>query len=397
MSIDFSPERNLALQANLPVTTGFAAGLGEAMMLQGDGAMLPPTPDAAVVLDIQKVPGLPEGFYNAAAWKADDNPTSPTMLLGRHVKARGAPGTPDVGPITLAVIVDGEVHSLTEVWAPEEPPRSGELPGDLIEDIRAKRAADGSLKLGLTRLSPKLKGKGYEPFPAFSTTTTEQLLGGEFPDTFHIIDLQNDPRGPAVIGDPSRLYLPSGKNATPLDEEYFMFRPEVADHEFLAFSLNQGGGAERQQRLALEPDAVPSWATRRIGSAMPPEWLNAHEGLLIIHGIRVVQKRSIYSIGSARLFRRDDGRLLIDNVSAAAHLTPESFPPLFPNEQVELRVEERQAVYICGGVALRRAGEHTPHSIETYPNVGDTRTVKATFSVDAITSQWDRSEPKFKN
>jgi hypothetical protein len=338
------------------------------------------------VPEIRRIAGLPDGFFNAAAWGDGDT----TMLLGRHVRERGKPGDPDVGGMVLATLQNGEVASLADVWTPETGTQ-----GDLLEDARAVVSPDGGLFLGWTRLSPN--HKGYEPYPAFSLTTTNALQGGEFPLTHHIIDMTGADRSPAVLGDPNRLYLSQGKNATPLGNNRFLFRPETEDHGFLVFSINEGGGAEEQQRLVLSPQAVPEWASRRIGSTMPPVWLNEREAVLLIHGIRMDGAKYVYSIGSARLFLDDNKHFWIDNISPEPHLTPDSFTDIFPGEQVELRPEERQAVYLCGGVAVYDDHGQTPRYIKTYPNVGDTRTVEATFSVDTILQGWDRTEPSAKS
>jgi hypothetical protein len=132
-----------------------------------------------------------------------------------------------------------------------------------------------------------------------------------------------------------------------------------------------------------------------MGSTVPPIWLNGSEAILLIHGIKMVQDRYRYAIGSARLLLGADGILSIDNISPDAHLTPDSFTELFPGRQVELRPEERQAVYLCGGIALGGNGKE-PALIKTFPNVGDTQTVEATFSVAGILRNWDRTIPSIR-
>ena len=337
---------------------------------------------AGTVLGISKIPELPDGFFNAAAWS--DNVDS-TVLLGRYVTGRGEPGQPDIGSLAMTTIRDGAASPLTIVWTPEEGKK-----GDLLEDPRVAVGDDG-LIFGTTRLS--MDGH-YKPYPAFCNATMAEILETGFPGTRYAVDSRESP---------DMVHLTPGKNGTPLGvSDYFMYRKETDDHRFVVSRLSSEDHIELPYYVTIPEDQIPDWGTRRMGTTMPPTWLNSSEAVILLHGIKmeanetrrwklprrteVGNSRYIYSIGSARLFFGEDEKLSIDNISPEAHLTPDSFGQIFPGEQVELRPEERRAVYLCGGVAVSK--NTVPRFIRTYPNVGDTRTVEATFSVASIMANW---------
>lgn len=337
------------------------------------------------VLEINKIPGLPVGFFNAAAMSVGEGLDRRTLLLGRNVQKRGDPGQPDIGSLALAVINNGQVQSFAEVWQPEE---GGH--GDLLEDARATELPDGRIVIGYTRLAPN-QGR-YEPYPAVSITTTEALLRGEFPDTHHITGLGKGDETVPIGSRPGKLHLLPGKNATPLGPERFMFRREADDHRLVTFSIDEEGNAQNLQNLHFPPDSVPDWAERRLGSTMPPVWLDDNEAIFLMHGIRMVGDRYKYSIGSARLFVNDEGGYSVDNISSEPLLTPESFQGMFPGEQVQLRPEERDALYLCGGVTtLFDSQTKRPQIISIMPSLGDMRTLEAVISVAEIEKNWQRT------
>jgi len=132
-----------------------------------------------------------------------------------------------------------------------------------------------------------------------------------------------------------------------------------------------------------------------MGLAGPPEWLNEAEALLLIHGLSYNRGtgKPDYALGSARLHRAGDGKLRIDNVSKNPFLTPDSFKELFGEQSVELRPEERRAVYLCGARPSysNNNGVKELAEIILYPSIGDTRTIEAVLRVPEIIGSWDRS------
>ena len=338
-----------------------------------------------VVTDMHRIEGLSKGYFNAAAWRADNDPDSPTLLLvrdGTDYEKRGVPGEPDVGALALAIVMHGRLKSVRKVWEPE--PK--EAMGDILEDPRVltkdPRAVQfGDLVIGLTRLRPdKNNGGKYKPFPAIATTSFDALLDGQFPPTSYISDLtQISPNAE----------LPPGKNTTPLivpgRRRHLIYREEDANHKLTIVQLGEGGVAEKKQGIITPEDQIPYWGKFKMGTTMSPVWLNDREALLLPHGIRMVRGRYVYAIGSARLFIGNDGAFGIDNVSKHPHLTSDSFRGILPKRKTQFRPKERTAIYACGGTYDPERRE-----ITLYPSVGDNWTVKTILSVDAITSGWDR-------
>ncbi len=337
------------------------------------------------VTEIREIPGLPKNFFNVAAFAIGQELGSPTLLLGRHIEKESGPGEPDIGSLAVAVLNNGVAESFTEVWRPEEG-RSG----DLLEDPRAVMLPDGRVLIGFTRLAPH-EGR-YLPFPAVSITTPEALLRGDFPDTHFVTGLGiGDQTTP--IGDGSDMFhiLP-GKNAVPLRTNHSMFRREVDDHRFVVFSHDESGVAKGLQYLEFPKENIPSWGESRMGLTMPPTWLNDNEAILLVHGFNKPNGKFRYHIGAARLFVNENGEYAIDNISQEPLLTPDSFENVFHGEQVERHPEVRDALYLCGGVPIYDAFGNL-RSIDSFPSVGDTWTLKASFSAPKITMDWQRDEP----
>ncbi|HEV7454860.1 MAG TPA: hypothetical protein VGO07_06400 [Candidatus Saccharimonadales bacterium] len=339
-----------------------------------------PEVDSGVILEAREIPGLPEGFFNAAVWREDDA----TFLLGRYVKERGKPGEPDTGALMLAVLAGepSEVVELSSIWEPDGA-------GDQIEDARAMQHK-GLVVLGYSRLA-QVDGR-YVPFPSYSVTTTEQLRKGALPSTYFITELGEGRETTPVGGGPNMYHLLPGKNTTPFGQGEFMFRPEDETHRLLLFSVDVIGTAHAEQHLEFPKDEMPPWAEFKIGSTMPPVWLNDKEAIFVFHGIQMVDGKYHYSIGSARLYRDDQGNYAVDNFSQEPHITPDYFAEMFSGKEVQLRPEERSAAYLCGGYPeYDENGSLT--SIKTYPNVGDTHTVEVTLSADKIMAGWNRDTP----
>ena len=324
-----------------------------------------------VVTNLSTIEGMPNGFYNAAAFVGPDGKT---ILVGRQVAQAGEYDQPDVGTLVAVTLDNGAVVETREIWAPENRDETDEsaMPGDLIEDLRVAEK-DGQIAFDVTRLSPL--GGSYTPYPAFTDfVSPESLLADGLPSTTYLANV-----------DPARYYMQPGKNTTRILPDHILYRPDNMDHGFVVHKIREDGSSEIVQELPFSE--IPFWGKYRMGSTMPPVWLNENEAVLIIHGITFDQNMYRYTIGSARLYRREDGSFAIDNVSPNPHLTPEMFTELFPNEQVELHPELRQALYATGGV-VHHSDTGTPQNIELFPNVGDTRTVSATLSIEDIVRTW---------
>ncbi len=344
--------------------------------------------DLAPEVETKEIPGMPRGFYNAAAWANG----AQTLLLGRHVNAPGAPDEGDPGPIILIVLEDDKVVSNTDLWHPEQPDKYG----DQLEDARVIVTTEGDVTVGCTRLTFNLINHRYEPFPAIAYTSSGALLKGDFPDTFIIEGYgQADNTTPIDEAEPT-IQLISGKNATPLgqspEHKRFMFRKESHNHTLTVVSLDEKNKAELLQNLDFPKDKIPWWGKNRMGTTMPPIWLNETEALFLIHGFRLLDGKPQYAIGSSRLFIGADGAYHIDNISTEPLLTPDGLSAeLFPDQQLQLHPEERSAIYMCGGVVVNdKFGK--PKFVYGYPSIGDSQTVESVFNIDAITRLWYRNK-----
>ena len=325
-----------------------------------------------VVTGLRIIEGIPENFYNAGAFVGPDGRI---VLVGRQVEEAGGHDQPDVGTLVAAILEENSVVETKEIWSPKPSgdAASDETAVDLIEDVRAAEK-DGKVAFDVTRLSP-LGGK-YKPYPAFTEfVDPESLMVNGFPNTIYLSNV-----------DPERFYMQAGKNTTRIWPGHIMYRPDNMDHGFVVHRIGEDGTNDVVQELPFSE--VPFWGAYRMGSTMPPVWLNETDAILIVHGITYDQGMYRYTIGSARLHRDEDGVFSIDNVSPNPHLTPEMSADLFPGEQVELHPELRQALYATGGI-VHRDDTGNPHEIELFPNVGDTRTISASLSVAGIVRTWD--------
>ncbi len=341
------------------------------------------------VIEIQKIPGMPDGFYNAAAFELNGT----TYLLGRMVKEASKQGDPDVGTLVLLGLgPDGSVVSSLEVWRPEDPERYG----DQLEDVRVIMTREGDLVMGCTRLAFDHEANEYKPFPAVTRVPGGALVSGRFPDTFHVKDFGQGYETTPIGHGNDRFELLSGKNVTPLklnpDDEHnnFMFRQDSHNHILTIFSVDKDNQVTELQEVAF-PEPRPEWGEARMGTTMPPVWLNKTEALFVIHGFKYVNGKPLYAIGTARLFIKEDGMYGVDNVSEEPTLTVAMLEAQYPGENVQLHPDERWAEYACGGIEHRN-DQNEAETIDLYPSVGDTRTLKAVIDIKTITSKWKRED-----
>jgi hypothetical protein len=369
---------------------------------------LEPLHDA--ILDIREIPNT-EGFYNAAAWegKREGIDEGKIYLLGRRGVA-GELGEPD--PCTLVLMTldpEGNFESSKEVWRPRSD-------GHLLEDARALSLPDGRIAFGLT--SVVRKGNDYIPHPsvlivkspeelaeglsklkiikflggvAIGKTSsyerfTEKFAGVISPGLEVIGDMVGDQTTP--LGED--ISISPGKNVTAIGPDLFAFRQEGDEnnHRLRIFKHLEDCTVIDSQYIDFPKD-IP-WIEHRIGTTMPPIWLNENEAIFPIHGIQRVDGKFVYSIGSARLLRGEDGKLSVDNISQEPIINPNSFAGRFNGDDVELH-GERRVVYCCGGIPIYNdSGEL--ERLKLYVNVGDKRTVEVTMSVAEMIKHWRKSE-----
>ena len=174
----------------------------------------------------------------------------------------------------------------------------------------------------------------------------------------------------------------AGKNLTPIDNTTYLFRPDNLEyhHKILVFSLN------RQVPEKLADIVFPtnlSWAQWRIGTTMPPIWLNEHEALFIIHGISIEKingaQKYIYSLGRAKLTRFNNKFKV--TVAPEPILTPDDFVQNNHGSLInELHPDLRRVVYSCGGLIKRDKKD----TLALYVNVGDRTTFEVEFALSEL-------------
>lgn len=320
------------------------------------------------IIEIREIPGT-DNFYNAAAWQDGDK----IHLLGRHVEAAGKYGEPDVGSLVLKTLgQDGNVISSKEVWQPSED-------GDhLLEDARAMPLFDGRIAFGITAVD-----RNKTPHPAVLIISTEELTNGSLPKP-KIIEIMGEGDQTTPLGE--NISQLAGKNVTAISSNLFAFRPEGDNnnHQLRVFQYNEDGGVSHQQYINFPKD-IP-WAKWRMGTTMPPIWINDNEAIFPIHGINRVADKYVYSIGSARLVKDENGVLSVDNISSESLINPDSFAGMYDNDEVELH-NERRVVYCCGGIPIKDASGELER-LKLYVNVGDRRTVEVTVPIAALTKGW---------
>lgn len=294
-------------------------------------------------------PGIQAARYNLSVWQksAEDS----LCFIGREVSVAGVIGEPDTGILKLFEIAkDGTVIHERVIWKPL-------YDGINLEDPRVLLLANEDLIVGLTCVLRNKKGQPI-PFPAIVKIDRLNSWKQNLPP-FLVIDTF----GP-------------GKNITPLDRNTFLFRPEAKEynHKILVFSLH----SQVPEKLAdISFPRNLSWAKWRVGTTMPPIWLNSEEALFIIHGITMQtiagKEKYIYSLGRARLTRKNNS--FIVTVAKDPILTPDNFLTKEGLPLVEeLHPEQRRVVYSCGGIVKKGR----KNSLALYVNVGD----RATFEVD---------------
>ena len=333
-----------------------------------------PELDQAPILQISEVQGS-EGIFNATVLDVQ----GVKYLFGRKVLEAASDGQPDAGALVMAELgTIRDIISTREVWHPEGK-------DDLIEDPRAYQAEDGSTVIGVTVVR---KALGNRTFPGLiELNSPGDLLTEPFPAP-RIIDKYGGGNQTMPLGGDVE-----GKNATTLRENNFMYRPDGENHTLRVLECTNDDVVYVGD--INFPENIPD-AEYKIGTTTPPEWLNEREAFFVFHGITIIDGKYIYSIHTARLLREVDeiGRVSfsVDNISREAILTPDSFPELTNDRQVELHPEIRRVTYSCGGIPTRNeVGELV--SEELFVNQGDMRTWNVVVAADEIIAGWNRTLP----
>lgn len=310
-------------------------------------------------MKIQKIrnifPNLQVSRYNLAAWQKHNSDS--VYLVGREVEKASQNGEPDTGILKLfEVKADGEVAQERIIWKPM-------YEGINLEDPRALELENENLVIGLTAVLCDKKGKSV-PFPAVAKINSHHTWVKELPPILIVSTF-----GP-------------GKNMTPVDNSTYFFRPDSEDynHKILVFSVH---GQTPEKIGDIEFPTNLAWAKWRIGTTMPPVWLNEEEALFIVHGITIEKidgvDKYIYSIGRAKLMRKAGNFSIV--VAPEPILTPNTFVDNEGKALVEeLHPDIRRVVYSCGGI-IKKGIEDT---LILYVNVGDRTTFEVEFSIEEL-------------
>ena len=300
-------------------------------------------------------PDLQIARFNLAAWQKPNSDA--IFFIGREVTEAGTAGEPYTGILKLfEVNVDGKIVHERIIWKPM-------YEGINLEDPRALELNSENLIIGLTAVLRDKQGQPI-PFPAIIKIDSHSSWQQELPPFL-------------VIGS-----FGAGKNLTPIDNTTYLFRPDNLEyhHKILVFSLN------RQVPEKLADIVFPtnlSWAQWRIGTTMPPIWLNEHEALFIIHGISIEKingaQKYIYSLGRAKLTRFNNKFKV--TVAPEPILTPDDFVQNNHGSLInELHPDLRRVVYSCGGLIKRDKKD----TLALYVNVGDRTTFEVEFALSEL-------------
>ena len=300
-------------------------------------------------------PNIGVARFNLAVWESLTGDS--LYLIGREVEEAGTVGEPDAGVLKLfEVAINGSIIQEKVIWKPI-------YDGISLEDPRALELPKENLVIGLTAVLRNKNGNPV-PFPAIVKIDSLHSWKEELPPLLII-----DSFGP-------------GKNLTPIDVHTFLFRPDTKDynHKLLVFSLY----SQIPKKLAdiNFPLDIP-WASWRIGTTMPPIWINPHEALFIIHGIAIQKingkEKYVYSIGRAKLTRKEN--VFEVKIAPQPILTPDDFLDTNGVPLVEeLHPDLRRVVYSCGGVIKKQ----TQDKLSLYVNVGDRTTFEIDFSLKEL-------------
>ncbi|QQS38833.1 hypothetical protein IPM62_05645 [Candidatus Woesebacteria bacterium] len=289
--------------------------------------------------------------YNMAAWQSLHGES--IYFIGREVRKAGGEGEPDTGVLKLFELDSlGKIVNTRLIWKPV-------YEGVNLEDPRVIELQNENLLIGVTAVLRDKKGHPI-PFPAIIKIDSHSTWKEELPPYLIINTF-----GP-------------GKNMTPVDNVTYFFRPENRkyNHKILAFALHH----QLPRKLGdIEFPKDLYWAKWRIGTTMPPIWINETEALFIIHGISIHKihgiKKYIYSIGRAKLTRNNDKFEV--KVAEDPIITPDNFIKADGKPLVNELHSHRRVVYSCGGIIKKGDKD----SLSLFVNVGDMATFEVVLSI----------------
>jgi hypothetical protein len=304
------------------------------------------------ITEIKNVfPDRPVARYNVAAWQRSVNDN--VVLIGREVEKPGEVGEPDIGSLVLSEIdSNGNVVHERTIWEPM-------YDSFYLEDPRALMVPDKNIiVIGFTAVLRAKDGKPV-PFPAVVKIDSSETWRDVLPPVTLIHSF-----GP-------------GKNLTPIDNNGFLFRPDdIGYHHKLVIFRLVGSVPYKIQDLQFPQDL--NWAKWRMGTTMSPVWITPTEGLLILHGINIVDEKYIYNIGRARITKV--GSLYKVTVHPDPIITPDTFKTNEGHPLVEELHNQRRVVYSCGGVIKKGKTD----KLYLYVNVGDRTTFEVGLSLEEL-------------
>lgn len=287
--------------------------------------------------------------YNVASWKSKNNNI---FLITREIERKSRGDEPDFTNLIL-VELDKNLELLNEsvIWEA----RSESL---YLEDPRALALKNNSVTIGLTSLLRGANGE-YIPYPAVT-----RLNGHDWRDILPAVTIIES-FGP-------------GKNTTPVEEDIFFFRKNGKQntHNLTVFSLFNM--VPREMQSLKFPTDLP-WAQLRIGTGMPPLWIEPNKALMIFHGITIIEGKYVYNLGRAALIK-EKGKYSI-KIDKKPLLTPEFFRDQNGNYLVEELHPFRKVVYCCGGVLK----PSDPNILVLFVNVGDMNTLLVEYPIKELT------------
>lgn len=287
--------------------------------------------------------------FNVAAWINPYN--KHTILIGRQLDYKGSAGEPDFSRLVLTEMDENNNIVFEKlIW-------ENLVNHVLFEDPRAMIIDNNHIVIGFTAL---LRSKtSFDPYPAILKIDLDEW--------------NHDLPPPVII-----LNFGPGKNLTPIDGNHFLFRPEGESysHRLIVFCTNNHVPVKIQD---LDfPTDLP-WALWRIGTSIPPIWINKHEALMIFHGISMEKKRYIYSLGRAKLSKKNKHYSI--QVAREPLLTPDSIKKNYKNISTkELHPRLRRVIYACGGIK----DVCNLDILKLLVNIGDSDTFKFEFSMTEL-------------
>lgn len=296
---------------------------------------------------------FPEGSarYNVASWTSENDNV---FLISREIVQKSKGDEPDFTKLVI-VELDKNLRHIGEevVWEAS----SENL---YLEDPRARLSGNSSsVIIGLTALLRGGKGE-YIPYPAIT-----KLPKRHWHDILPSVTII-EKFGP-------------GKNTTPVEDDVYFFRQndDENSHRLLVFSLTDM--VPKKLQYLEFPSDLP-WAQYRIGTAMPPIWIEPEKALMIFHGISVIEGKYVYSLGRAALIKHDSKYEI--RIDPDPLVTPEYFKDSEGNYLVqELHPDLRKVVYCCGGI-LKPSNKNI---LILFVNVGDMNTFLVEYPVTRLT------------